>query len=61
MQMIYQLQNEKNLEKNALFCEVVFGLCIVICIYKAVSYKWVRKILIFIYSQAVLHGLHQST
>lgn len=54
MCMIYQLQKE-NLEKLALFCKVAFGLCILIGVYKAVASKWARKILGFIYSQAVPH------
>lgn len=59
MCVIYQLQKE-SLEKVALFCKVAFGLCILIGVYKAVASKWARKILGFIYSQAVLHSLLQS-
>lgn len=59
MWTIYQLQNE-SLEKVALFCKVAFGLCIIIWLYKAVASKWARKILSFIYSQAVPHSFLQS-
>lgn len=54
-------QKRKSLEKNVLFFKVAFGLCILICLYKAVVSKCARKTLIFIYSQAVPHSLQQST